>query len=430
MPLSARKAAVDALEKLRRTDEMSESALDSAISGKDISAADSALAARIFYGVLQNRLYLDAVIAYFSDIPLRKLQPKVTDIMRCAVFQILFLDRVPDSAAVNEAVKQCKKSFPKASGFVNAVLRKISANKTSLPEFGKTPAEKLSIRYSHPLWLAEYAIKLLGCDGAERLFAADNTTPPVYFQKNTLCNLSLALKAHAYLENCFVSDSFSAVADTAEFKSGAYYVQDPAAKMSVLASGVKPGDTVIDVCAAPGGKSIAAAMQMQNRGTIKAFDINEKKIEKINKNAQRLGIGIIHAEAHDGKINIPALNDSTDAVLCDVPCSGFGVIRKKPEIRYKTFEEVSKLPDIQLAILNNAARYVKPGGVLLYSTCTILTEENEDVIKAFLHNNSTFQPENFELPVGSSQNGMMRLYPHIHNTDGFFICKLRRIQRS
>ena len=426
MSLSARKAAVDALEKLRRGAGMSEHVFDSVIAGNEISDADTALASRIYYGVIQNMLYIDAVLTHFSSVSIKKVQPKVMDILRCAVFQILFLDRVPDSAAVNEAVNQCKKSFPKAGGYVNAVLRKISKEKDDLPEFGNTPTEKLSIKYSHPVWFTEYVINLLGLDGAEKLLSADNTTPPVFLQKNTLSEKSLDLPAHEYLENCYTVQSFSEIANKAEFKSGAYYVQDPAAKMSVIASDVKPGDTVIDVCAAPGGKSITAAMLMQNIGTIKSFDINDKKITKISDNAARLGIDIISAEAHDGKDNITELNDTADVVLCDVPCSGFGVIRKKPEIRYKSFEEVKNLPQTQLAILENASRYVKRGGVILYSTCTILTEENEDVVNSFIEKNREFTAEDFTIPAGKSENGMMRLYPHIHNTDGFFICKLRR----
>lgn len=426
MSLSARKAAVDALEKFRRGSGMSERVFDAVISGKEISDADAALASRIFYGVLQNMLYIDTVIGHYSTFPLKKIQPKVMDILRCAVFQILFLDRVPDSAAVNEAVTQCKKNFQNAAGFVNALLRKISKEKEELPEFGFNEADKLSIQYSHPIWFTLYVIRLLGYDGAEKLLASDNMTPPVYLQKNQLSLQSLSLTPHDTLQNCFVVRNFSEIAKTDEFKNGAYYVQDPAAKMAVMASDVKPGDTVIDVCAAPGGKSITAAMLMQNKGKILSFDINDKKTAKIYDNAKRLGISIICAEAHDGKENIEVLNDSADVVLCDVPCSGFGVIRKKPEIRYKSFEEVAGLPKTQLAILRNASRYVKRGGVLLYSTCTILTEENEDVVKAFLAEHEEFVPEDYILPVGKSVNGMIRLYPHIHDTDGFFICKLRR----
>ncbi|MBQ9858523.1 MAG: methyltransferase domain-containing protein, partial [Oscillospiraceae bacterium] len=211
-------------------------------------------------------------------------------------------------------------------------------------------------------------------------------------------------------------------------KNGLFYVQDPAAKMAIMAAAPKTGDKVIDVCAAPGGKSIAAAMLMNGIGEIYSYDIGEKKLPKIIDSANRLGIEIISVEKADGREFIEKHEASADVVIADVPCSGFGVIRKKPEIRYKDYKDISGLPEIQLAILKNASSYVKPNGVLLYSTCTVLSEENGDVVSKFLQDNDKFIVEDFEIPVGKSQNGMMTLYPHIHDTDGFFICKLRRVK--
>lgn len=438
MPVTARAAAAIALERFRKSGMRSENALSSVLDSQKLDGREGALAARIFYTVIQNLYYIDAVIEHFSTIPVSKIQPKVMDIMRICSCQILFFNRVPDFSAVNEAVDACKKSFPKASGFVNAICRKISGNKENLPVFGNTDDEILSIKYSHPIWFVKRLLSEMSFESAEKLLKANNATPPAFLHFNPVkcaledCEKEISvfdgITPHAYLKGCFCAESFSAIGSSDAFKNGMLYVQDPAAKMAILAAEPKSGDTVIDVCAAPGGKSMASAMLMNNAGKIYSFDIGEKKLPKITESAKRLGIDIITASKADGREFISELSDKADVVIADVPCSGFGVIRKKPEIRYKEYAEVSGLPEIQLAILNNASRYVKKGGTLLYSTCTILKEENENVVIAFLSNNSNFEAEDFVIPVGNSENGMMTLYPHIHDTDGFFICKLRRVK--
>lgn len=438
MPVTARAAAATALERFRKSGMRSENALSSVLDAQKLDNRDSALAARIFYTVIQNLYYIDAIIEHFSTTPVGKIQPKVMDILRICCCQILFFDRVPDFSSVNEAVDACKKSFPKAAGFVNAICRKISGNKDNLPVFGNTDDEILSIRYSHPLWFVRRLLSEMSFENAENLLKANNATPPAFLHYNPIkCTLAEfeeeisefgGIAPHHYLKGCFCAENFGALSVSEAFKNGMFYVQDPAAKMAILAAAPKSGDTVIDVCAAPGGKSIASAMMMNGDGRVYSFDIGEKKLPKITESAKRLGIDIITAAKADGREFISELEDQADVVIADVPCSGFGVIRKKPEIRYKEYAEVSGLPEIQLAILNNASRYVKKGGTLLYSTCTILKEENENVVDAFLRNNDAFVAEEFEIPSGSSENGMMTLYPHIHDTDGFFICKLRRVK--
>lgn len=438
MSLTARDAALAALERFRKSNMRSESALSSVLDSSKMDPRDSALAARIFYSAIQNYYYIDAIIENFSTMPVKKIQPKVMDILRVCISQILFLDRVPDFSAVNEAVATCKKVFPKAASFVNAVCRKVSDNKEKLPVFGKTDAEKFSIKYSHPLWFVERLLREMSLEETEQLLSANNSTPPAYLQCNTLkcdmdkfCDIFSNIEGivkHPYLNGCVCVENFGAVAGSDAFNNGLFYVQDPAAKMAIMAAAPKTGYKVIDVCAAPGGKSIAAAMLMNGIGEIYSYDIGEKKLPKIIESAKRLGIEIISAEKADGREFIEKHNSSADVVIADVPCSGFGVIRKKPEIRYKDYEEVSGLPEIQLAILKNASSYVKPNGVLLYSTCTVLSEENGDVVSKFLQDNDKFIVEDFEIPVGKSQNGMMTLYPHKHDTDGFFICKLRRVK--
>lgn len=434
MSVSGREAALLALGRFRKSGMMSENALDSVISGRGVEKREAAFAARLFYGVIQ-RLYLyDAVILAFSTVPQNKIHPSVFDILRITCCQILDFDRVPDFSAVDEGVRLCRKIQPKAAGFVNAVSRRICENKNSLPEFGSTVCEKLSIKYSNPQWLTERFINDLGVDETERLLKANNEAAPVFLQLNTVSYSEKDLEGysgltpHPYLPGCYMADGMAAVREQGLIEKGLFYVQDPAAKMAVMAAGVKPGNRVIDVCAAPGGKSFAAGCIMKNRGEILSFDINAKKIPKITQGAERLGLTIISASAGDGRVPASELCSTADVVIADVPCSGFGVVRKKPEIRYKKEEEIRGLPEIQRDILSCVCEYVKPGGILLYSTCTLLAEENSNNAEHFLSTHDNFVPEDFEIPAGRSAGGMMTLMPHKNGTDGFFMCRLRRIK--
>ena len=212
------------------------------------------------------------------------------------------------------------------------------------------------------------------------------------------------------------------------FQQGAILVQDPAAKLAVLAAGLQPGQSVLDCCAAPGGKSFAAAMALENRGNITSCDIHAHKIKLLEKGAQRLHIDILRAVQQDARLFVPQWEQTMDVVLADVPCSGLGVIRKKPDIRYKELTALTGLPQIQADILENVCRYVKPGGTLVYSTCTILRRENEQIVNAFLQRHPEYQPEAFPLPeaLGGGSCSWITLLPSVHETDGFFICKLRR----
>lgn len=229
---------------------------------------------------------------------------------------------------------------------------------------------------------------------------------------------------HPWLNDCIIaSGSVSAMTG---FDEGLFYVQDPAAKCAVLAAGLTPGMDVLDACAAPGGKSFAAAIAMKNNASIDSCDLHDKKIRLIADGAERLGLSCINAFSHDAR---KPFDRQYDVVIADVPCSGYGVIRKKPEIRHKKQSDCASLPPIQTAILENLAQYVKPGGAIVYSTCTVLTEENEDVVRAFLSKHQEFGAESFALPnVETATDGYVTFWPDIHDTDGFFICKLRRNQ--
>ena len=430
----ARQAAVFALERIRRDGAWS-SALGDAMKTKyGLDRRSLALAVSISLGVTQNAALLDYYIGLYSSAS-SKIEPKVRDIMRAGAYQLLYMDKIPASAAVNESVALCKKlGYARASGFCNAVLRKLAAVKEHLPDIpGKGTAEYLSTKYSHPLWLVRYMISRRGYDAAEAFFAANNTIPDTFLQVNTLKisahELLVRLKAsgvecteHPWLPDCLVTSGSVSAMDG--FDEGLFYVQDPAAKCAVLAAELTPGMDVLDACAAPGGKSFAAAIAMKNKGSIDSCDLHDKKIRLINDGAQRLGIDIINALPHDARA---LFEKRYDAVICDVPCSGYGVIRKKPEIRYKPQKDSAAMPPIQTAILENLSQYVKPGGILIYSTCTVLEEENECIVSKFLHVHPEFYAEQFVLPNGeTADKGYITFWPDVHGTDGFFVCKLRR----
>lgn len=430
----AREAAVFALERTRRDGAWSSALSDAMKTKYDLDSRSLSLAVSISLGVLQNTALLD----YYIDLNSKsasKIEPKVRDIMRSGAYQLIFMDKIPASAAVNESVALCKKlGYSRASGFCNAVLRKIASCADKLPEPpGKGTAKYLSVKYSHPQQLAQYIIDRRGYDAAEAFLAADNTIPDTCLQVNTLkitpdelmarlLAESIPCSMHPWLPNCIVTAG--SVSSMPGFGEGLFYVQDPAAKCAVLAAALEPGMYVLDSCAAPGGKSFAAAIAMRNEGSIDSCDLHDKKIRLISEGAQRLGLSCINAFPHDARA---AFDRQYDAIIADVPCSGYGVIRKKPEIRYKPLEDSASMPAIQAAILENLSQYVKPGGVIVYSTCTVLERENEDVVKAFLRAHAEFSAEGFTLPNGeTAADGYMTFWPDIHGTDGFFVSKLRR----
>lgn len=433
MPVTARQAALETLTRVRQRGARPEAAL--AHHGPE-DPRDRALAARIVYGVLQNEMYLDYALGRFAK-DLGRLPPTARDILRLSAYQLLFLDRVPARAAVYEGVELARRHVPHAAGAVNAILRALSQSGQVRVE-AATPEEALAIRTSHPLWLVRELAGEYGPEVCERILAADNAIPPVTAQTNLLKTTPEALAARLresgvraeplpWMPDALDLAGTGALEELDAFREGLFYVQDPAARLAVTALGVEPGDTVVDVCAAPGGKSFAAAIRMEDRGRIFAFDIHEKKLALIERGAARLGIGILTLRAGDARRVRPELVRRADAVLCDVPCSGFGVIRKKPEIRRKRPEEIARLPEIQLAILRASAEYVRDGGRLVYSTCTILRRENEEVAAAFLRERPDFELMPFTLPGPfGACGGMKTILQSDADTDGFFICVLRK----
>ena len=441
--MDAREAALLTLNTCRRQGGWSDGALKKQLAAGGLEGREAALATQLCFGVVQNEMLLDFYISKFSNIPLRRMESKVVQALRLGLYQMLFLSKIPQSAAVNCSVEltrtHCKN--PRAPGMVNAILRSLQRNLNQLPTIPQNDlAEYFSILYSHPVWLVEALLPLLGSEGTAEFLQANNSQPPMTAMVNTtkataqeatdlLAEQGVEVTPHPWLENCLILNKTGNLERLDAYGQGLFYVQDPASRLMALASGAAPGMRVLDMCAAPGGKSFAAAIQMDNQGEVISCDLHPHKKKLIQAGADRLGLSIIKPMTADGKVRREEWVSAFDLVLVDAPCSGLGVIRKKPDIRYKDPKPQEDLPQVQQAILENAAGYVKAGGVLMYSTCTILPRENGEVVSAFLEKHPEFVREAFELPgaAGRVEAGEITLWPQVHQTDGFFICKLRKV---
>ena len=434
--MGARETALCALIACRKGGAWSNAVLKEYIARDRLDPRDAGLATRLCYGVLQNRNRLDFYLGQLLTGRLKDLHPAVRDVLHLGLYQIYELDKIPDSAAVNESVTLAKKycKNPRASALVNGVLRNAVRTKGTLKE-----PVSYADRYSHP----EELISLLKANvpkgTLEPMLIANNAAPQTVVQVNLLKTTAAALtekleaqgvtvQPHGWMENCLVLSGTGSIEQLEAFRSGLFYVQDPASKLSVLCARLSPGWNVLDCCAAPGGKSFAAAIAMAGQGHITSCDVHEHKTGLIENGAARLGLSAVSVRQQDATRFVPEWAGKMDAVICDVPCSGLGIIRKKPDIRYKNLTEMAQLPALQLEILENQASYVRPGGVLMYSTCTVLRRENEDVVRAFLEKHADYTLEPLELTGAFPKNetGMLTLIPGQYDTDGFFICRLRR----
>ena len=418
---TARKVAIDALLKVNNDLAYSNITLNNILKNTNLSADDRAFATAIFYGVLDRRITLDYVLNSLIKTSLNKVDDFTKEVLRVGLYQIMFMDKVPDSAAVNEAVKIIKASKKRHnSGFVNAVLRSAIRSDKLLPDGNS--ASDLSVRYSCPEWIIESFIKDYSLDTAVSLLEETVKPTPTYFRVNTLKITTDKLLSE--LENIGVSAKRTDEADAIEilsgfaiennklYKDGLFHVQDLSSQRCARLLGAKKGERVLDICAAPGGKSFTTALLMENIGEIVSCDLYEKRTNLISGGAKRLGINIIKPHTADATIFSEKLG-KFDAVLCDVPCSGLGIIRRKPDIKYKSVTSFSELESIQSAILENAVKYLKENGRIVYSTCTLRKKENERQVEAFLNRHPEFKLE------------FMHTYmPHIDGTDGFFTALL------
>ena len=436
--MGARETALNALIACRKEDAWSNGVLKEYIVRDRLDSRDAALATRLCYGVLQNRLKLDFYLKQLLTGKLKDLHPAVRDILHLGLYQLYEMDKIPESAAVNESVALAKKYCKKqrnASGLVNAVLRNAVRSRQTI-EQPKGWQEK----YSHPQALIDLLKSYVGKTRIEPMLIANNAAPQTVVQVNTLKigteelirrleEENVAAQPHGWMPDCLVLSGTGSLEQLKTFQDGLFYVQDPAARLSVLCAQLPQADlNILDCCAAPGGKSFAAAIAMGGKGRITSCDVHAHKTALIQNGAERLGLSNIIARQFDATVPNPEWIGKMDAVIADVPCSGYGIIRKKPDIRYKNLAEMAKLPQLQLEILKNQATYVAPGGLLLYSTCTLVQQENEGVVEDFLKENNDFYPEPLALPENfpKNQSGMLALVPGEYDTDGFFICRLRR----
>ncbi len=422
--MTAREKALLALYDVFYNGTYSNMAVKKVLQG-EISSTDKNFIAQLVYGTVRYKLTLDYIIEKNSDIKLKKLSKYVLTILRMGIFQIYYLEKVPQSAAVNESVKLAEKYAHRSKAFVNAVLRNAAKTKDTL-EFPEDRIKYLSLKYS---FSEDMVKRLLRLDFCEELLKSLNSEPKTTIRINTLKGKDLPIK-NAEISPLYQYAAYVKgldVANSKEYREGKFTVQDIAAMMPVLALAPMPYEICVDACAAPGGKTTQMAELMENKGKIYAFDIYPHKAELIKKNAERMGATIISAEVFDATSINEALIGKADKVLADVLCSGIGVISGKPDIKWNK-ENADNLPAIQLKILENASKYLKVGGELVYSTCTLYKEENEDIIKKFLLHNSGFELERIELPPPLMQEneGYITLYPNFTGTDGFFMAKLKR----
>ncbi len=386
---------------------------------KDMSKQDRAFVTNLVYGVINRQITLDYIISQKSKLKLKKISKFILIILRMGIYQMLYMDKIPHNAAVNESVKLAKRyGHSASSGFVNGVLRSLGKNGFELP---KEKNEELSIKYSFPLWMCKKWVNEFGYEFTNELMASFLEEPSLVIRPNTLkTDADTLLKMltdkgiDATLQDCAIVCGGLDVANDTLYREGFYTVQDIAAMQAAIALSPQVGETVIDMCSAPGGKTTHIAELMQNSGKIYAFDVYEHKIELVKSNAKRLGIDIIDAFPCDATQYDEKFKELADRVLCDVPCSGTGIIRRKPDIKLNRTED-DCFYQIQSEILNNGARYVKHDGVLVYSTCSIEKEENEVVTSTFLDSNKEFE-KLYEKTY----------YPNIDGTDGFYICKMKR----
>lgn len=424
-----RRLAFSLLQKAEKNGQYTNLALDRALLESELSEPDRALCSILFYGVIEKKIFLDYRIAALSARPIDSLDNDTRIALRMGLYQLIFLDRIPPYAAIFETVALCKK---KSAGFVNAILRAHTRTpSTPLPDRETDSISYLSVAFSVGEALCKKLLSIYGLSRTESLLKAFSSAPPTTLHVNTLKVDRETLSHHiADAEPTPLSPTGlrmrGSVRSLYGFEDGLFFVQDEASQLCVEALSPQSGETVLDICACPGSKSFASAIRMRNEGSLHAFDLHENKLSLVVSGAKKLGITILDTAAHDGRDFLPEWESRADRVLCDVPCSGFGVIAKKPELRYKDPAVSAALPDIQQAILETACRYVRAGGTLVYSTCTVFPEENEENIARFLEKHSEFSLVPFRAGNLDCPEGMITLFPDLHGTDGFFIAKLQK----
>ncbi len=423
---NAREAVLKGLCRIEEKGEYSNRVLTDILSNPDFSALDRGFITELLMGVVRNQLRLDYVIQKFSKLKLKKLSVSVHQLLKIGIYQILFMDSVPDSAACNESVKLANKYANQgARGYINGVLRSVSRGKEKI-EYPKDPIENLSILYSYPLWLTKKIVSQYGIDVAERIIKDSHEkhlpTIRVNRLKTTVDELIKLLDVEGISTIssqqpwCLKVTSPINIRKSKAYADGLYSLQGISSMMAVDALDPKPNEVIFDLCAAPGGKTTQIGEIIGSKGKIYAFDIHNHKIDLIKAAANRLGIDCIETSVADSSVYNENFKELADRILVDAPCSGIGIIHKKPDIKWNRLEnDIEELSNIQLKILENSSKYLKSNGVLLYSTCTILKEENQDIVAKFLKNNKNFKLI-YDKQIQTYENG----------GNGFYIAKLIR----
>ncbi|MBQ3118525.1 MAG: 16S rRNA (cytosine(967)-C(5))-methyltransferase RsmB [Clostridia bacterium] len=437
-----RKIALNILTQTEQKDAYLNLVFEEALKNVNLSSLDVGFVKELVFGVFRNKILLDYIIRKNSSIRLKKIDPKILNILRCGAYQLLFMDKVPNHAAVDESVKLAKKcSSPKTTSYVNGVLRGIirtCENGVDLKDI-KDETEKLSVKYSYPKPLAEFFVKDFGND-AERLMAAGNKTPELCVRVNTLKTTKEEFKEKldeldiTYRDTPYTDCGlylFGATTEKRKGLEGLFTVQDQSSQLAALSLSPEPDSLVLDLCAAPGGKTTHLAELMKNQGKIIATDIYETRLKSVAALAEKLGISIIETKVQDASIVDPNLVSKADYILADVPCSGLGIIRRKPDIKYKeNITDFTELNEIQQKILDAAYHYLKQGGIMVYSTCTVNKGENIEMINNFLKTHPDMALDKIKSPhiTGDvvKNEGYLEIFPHIHNSDGFFVCRIKK----
>lgn len=428
--VNTRNLVVDILLAVTRDGEFSHIAIRDVLDKyRYLPKQDRAFITRLSQGTLERMIELDAIINQFSKTKVKKMKPVIAVILRSGVYQLKYMDSVPDSAACNEAVKlTVKRGFSGLRGFVNGVMRNIARNldQIKLPDADKEPEKYLSVRYSVPEWIVARFIRQYGKEACEKSLEAFLQPHPTSVQVDTdrisMEEITASLQAQGItvtqnpeIKRALFLSGYEALDEIEEFENGLLYVQDTASMLAVEMAAPKPGDTVIDVCAAPGGKSVYAARMIGETGHVESRDLTEYKVEMIEDNIERCQLSNMTAKVRDATEFDASAEEKADVVIADLPCSGLGVIGTKTDIKYNASEEkIQELAALQQEILQVVCRYVKPDGTLLYSTCTMTKEENEENVHKFLETHTEFELEQ-----------MRQCFPY-ERCDGFFMAKMHR----
>lgn len=444
-----REIVLDLLLEWERGDAFSHILIRDVLSKYDyMGGREKAFVKRLAEGTLERQIELDYILDGYASIPVKKMKPVIRWLLRMAVYQILYMDGVPDSAAVNEAVKlTAKRKFQNLKGFVNGILRNVAKHKNDIvyPDAGKEPARFLSVRYSMPARLVEMWLDSYGYDTVHRMLDAFLQPRPVTVRlagrlsdaerekwREDVEKTGVKILPHSCMPQAFDLYGAEGAASLPGYEEGVFTVQDVSSMLAVEAAGIKSGDFVLDVCAAPGGKTLLAAEKVLPGGRVEARDVSEAKTRQIKENLERMFLDNVSVKVYDASEPDLSAACSADVVLADVPCSGLGVIGKKQDIKYRLAEaDFASITRLQRSIVSQAAGYVKKGGVLLYSTCTINRQENEEMVD-WICEHFPFAAEDIgsylpKMPWGqTTENGFIQLLPGVHDCDGFFFARLKK----